>query len=87
MLVPQLSTIMDIQKEELPNFFVMHSLTETVVPFPDPLDDPKKFDPKLMLLWARRTVLYLEVEKIEEDIKELEAKDLLEGKKAYPTIM
>lgn len=28
MIVPQLSAILDIKKEELPNYFVLHPLTE-----------------------------------------------------------
>jgi len=43
-----------------------------VVPYPDSLDDVSKFSPELILLWARRTILYLEIEKMEMEILELE---------------
>jgi len=69
MLVPQLSSLIEAKKEELPNFFVLHPLTEQVVPYPRPLDDVKTFSPELILLWARRTILYLEVEQFELEIE------------------
>jgi len=62
MLVPQLSTLIDAKKEELPNFFVLHPLTEQVVPYPNPIDDIKSVSPELILLWARQTILELEME-------------------------
>ena len=43
-----------------------------MVPYPDSLDDVSKFSPELILLWARRTILYLEIEKMELEILELE---------------
>lgn len=43
-----------------------------MVPYPDSLDDVTKFSPELILLWARRTILYLEIEKMELEILELE---------------
>ena len=59
---------MNIEKDELPNYFVLHPLTEQVVPFPNKLDDVKNFSPEQVLLWARRTVLYLEIEVFNYDI-------------------
>lgn len=43
-----------------------------MVPYPDPLKDVKNFSPELMLLWARRTILYLEIEFLEDQIKAFE---------------
>ena len=44
------------------------------MPYPEAIDDVTKFSPELILLWARRTVLYLEVELWEKDIKHWEDK-------------
>ena len=67
-LLPQLSTLMDIKKEELPNFFAIHPFSDQVVPYPEELKDPEDFSPELILLWARRTILYLEIELFENEI-------------------
>ena len=74
MLVPQLSKMMDVQAEELPQYFVLHPITDQVVPYPHPLDDPAKFTPELVLLWGRRTVLYLDIEHFEQELSTLEKK-------------
>ena len=71
MLVPQLSTLIGAEKEELPMFFVLNPLTDQVVPFPSPIDDINTVSPELVLLWGRRTILYLEIEKIQNDISKL----------------
>ena len=65
MLVPQLSDTLGIMIEETPNFWVLNPFTEQVVMNPEPLDDINNFSPELILLWARRTVLYLEIEAFE----------------------
>lgn len=39
MIVSQLSEMMEVSKDDLPNFFVLHPLTEQVVPYPEVLDD------------------------------------------------
>jgi len=44
------------------------------VAYPEPLDKPEDFSPEMILLWARRTVLYLEIELFERDIAAFEAK-------------
>ena len=68
MLVPQLSDTLGIMIEETPNFWVLNPFTEQVVMNPEPLDDINNFSPELILLWARRTVLYLEIEAFEMEI-------------------
>ena len=71
MLVPELSTMMDVKSEELPQFFVLHPITDQVVPYPESLEDPTKFSPDLVLLWGRRTVLYLDIEHFEQELAQL----------------
>lgn len=71
LLVPQLSSMMGIQPDELPNFFLYHHLTGTTTAFPIALDDPRKISPDLILVWARRSQLELETEKFGEEVKKL----------------
>ena len=67
--VPQLSEILAVEKEELPNYFLVEPLTGSVVPYPDPIEDVRRFTPENVLLWARRTALYLHVELWEAEIE------------------
>ena len=67
--VPQLSEILAVEKEELPNYFLVEPLTGSVVPYPDPIEDVRRFTPESVLLWARRTALYLHVELWESEIE------------------
>ena len=39
-----------------------------MIAYPDPLDDPEAVTPEVILLWARRTILYLEIEMFEKEI-------------------
>lgn len=70
--VPQLSKMIEADKGELPNFYVLNPMTDSVVPYPGELDDVTKVSPELILLWARRTVLYLELEFMQKEQKELQ---------------
>ena len=73
MQVPQLSAVVVAKKEDLPNFYVIHPLTQQIIPFPEPIDDIAKFSPDLVLLWARKQVLELEVEHFEKEIVKIES--------------
>ena len=64
--------MLGITKDELPNFFIIHPLSDQVVPYPETLDKPEDFSPEMILLWARRTVLYLEIEMFEKEIDHYE---------------
>lgn len=87
MEVPQLATILAIEPESLPNYFVLHPVTQQVVPLPKPLDDKKNFSAEGILLWARSTVLSLEIDLWARDVTILEQKEatgdpLTEGESA-----
>lgn len=64
--------MIEADKGELPNFYVLNPMTDSVVPYPGELDDLTKVSPELILLWARRTVLYLELEYMQKEQKELQ---------------
>jgi len=44
-MVPELSQLLNLKKEDLPNLFMVHPLSDSVIPYPDPLDDPRNFSP------------------------------------------
>ena len=66
--------MLGVEKDKLPNFYVLHSYGSLSMPYPEALDKPENFSPEMILLWARRTVLYLEIELFEHDIKDYEEK-------------
>ena len=84
MLVPQLSALTGTEKKDLPNYFVMNPVTEQFVPYPYPIDDIKKVSPELILLWARRTVLYIEILYFEQEIKKIKDKTTADATSVTP---
>ena len=73
--VPGLAQMMQVDKESLPNFFVLHPMTDQLVKYPEPLEDIKKFSPEMMLTWARAVALSFELEKFAYDIKEAKLRE------------
>ena len=53
---------------------MIHPYSDQVVTYPDPLDDPEAVNSEVLLLWARRTVLYLEIELLEKEISDYDQK-------------
>ena len=60
--IMQLSELMNIKKEDLPQFYVKSGRTGKSVPYPFPLDDPLDAKPEMLLLWGRKTSLEIELE-------------------------
>ena len=73
--VPGLAEMMQVDKESLPNFFVLHPMTDQLVKYPEPLDDIRNFSPEMMLTWARAVALSFELEKFAYDIKEAKLRE------------
>ena len=73
-LIPQLSTIIDITKEELPNFYMIHPLSDRVVALPDKLENPEDFSSEIIMLWAIRQAHSLDIELFEYNIQMYEEK-------------
>ena len=67
-LMPQLSSILDVQKDDLPNFFIVHPLSDRVVPMPDTLTNPEDFSSEVIMLWAIRQAHNLDIELFEYNI-------------------
>lgn len=74
MQVPQLSKVLGIKKENLPNFYVLHPYTETLEALTEPLDNEKKFSPETILIWAKKIITEIEIELWKKDIELLEEK-------------
>ena len=66
--MPQLSSILDVKKEDLPNFFIVHPLSDRVVPMPDALDKEEDFSSEIVMLWAIRQAHNLDIELFEYNI-------------------
>ena len=71
----QLSDLLQIKKEDLPNFYVIHARTGKSVSYPYSLEDPLDASPEMILLWGRRTVLYLELETFDGINKQIDEKE------------
>lgn len=56
---------MNVKKEDLPWIYLAHGQTNQIVPYPHPLDNPDSLSPELLILWARRTSILLELPVIE----------------------
>ena len=81
--IMQLSEILDIKKEDLPMFYVLHAKSGQSVAYPYPLDNPLDTTPELILLWARRTTLYLDIDSFDGILKKIDEKeDLSDEEKA-----
>jgi hypothetical protein len=73
--IMQLSELLKVNKDDLPMFYTIHSRTGQSVAYPYTLEDPLDVSPELILLWSRRTVLYLEIESFDSIIKQIDEKD------------
>ena len=71
--VMDLEYLLDIQPEEVPWIYLVHGASQQIVPYPHPLNDPFDVSPELMVLWARRTAILIEVPELEHVIEEKKA--------------
>ena len=59
----------------MPNFFIIHPLSDRVVAMPDPMTNEEDFSSELIMLWALRTAHGLDVELFEYNIQLYEEKE------------
>lgn len=71
--VPPLSTLLNASKEDMPHIYLLHSLTEQVVMYPERLDDVNNFSPDLIMAWAQMTVISIEINNYERQLAEPES--------------
>ena len=53
----------------MPNFFIVHPLSDRVVPMPDALTNKEDFTSEIIMLWAIRQAHNLDIELFEYNIK------------------
>lgn len=71
--IPQLWQVLGLEKEgtKFPRLFVTNGREGTAVEYPSSLDDDLDFAPELIVLWARRTLLYQEIKYMKERLAAL----------------
>lgn len=71
--IPQLWQVLGLEKEgtKFPRLFVTNGREGTAVEYPSSLDDELDFAPELIVLWARRTLLYQEIKYMKERLAAL----------------
>jgi hypothetical protein len=57
--------------KKFPRIFVINSREGTAVEYPTPLDDPLDHAPELLILWARRTILYQDIKFVKNKVHEM----------------
>jgi len=57
--------------KKFPRMFVINSREGTAVEYTTPLDNPLDHAPELLVLWARRTILYQDIKYIKNKVTEL----------------
>jgi len=57
--------------KKFPRMFVINAREGTAVEYPTPLDNPLDHAPELLVLWARRTILYQDIKYIKNKVTEL----------------
>lgn len=54
--VPSLAHILNIDKSDIPHLYMYHPYDNTVLPYPEKLDDSSKISPELVMMWAEIAV-------------------------------
>ena len=71
----QLSELMKVKIEDLPQFYVKSGRTGKSVPYPYQLDDPLDAKPEMIMLWGRKATLEIELEAFDGIINQIEEKE------------
>ena len=79
MLIPSMVNLLGATKEDLPHLYLFHPISDKAVPYPEKLDDINNFSPELIMAWAEKTNLSLEVDHFAEEIKALDDHIVEEG--------
>ena len=64
-LVPSLTSLVDLEDKPLPHFYLVHALTGKSTAYPEPLDDIYAVSPELVITWANKAKLVLDIEDAE----------------------
>ena len=79
MLIPSMAGLLGANKEDLPNLYLFHPVSDKAVPYPDKLDDINNFSPELIMAWAEKTNLSLEIDHLAEDLAHIDEHVAEEG--------
>ena len=79
MLIPSMANLLGATKEDLPHLYLFHPISDKAVPYPEKLDDINNFSPELIMAWAEKTNLSLEVDHFAVEITALDDHILEEG--------
>jgi len=61
------------EKDDLPAIFVYHPMSDTTIPYPEELTDPKLISPNLVMLWAQMETMKTEIHMLEKRLADHEA--------------
>ena len=79
MLIPSMANFLGAEKNDLPHLYLFNSATEKAVPFPSKLDDINNFSPELVMAWAEKTLMQIEIDHFVETITEVKESTAEEG--------
>ena len=66
--MPSLASILSAKKEDVPHIYLLHALTGTIAVYPEKLEDMNNFSPELIIAWAQKEVVHLEMMNYEEQL-------------------
>ena len=70
--------MLDASVEDVPHIYLLHSMSESAVMYPEKLDDVNKFTPEVIMAWAEKAAIEIDLanykEQIEHARKEMELK-------------
>lgn len=65
---PPLAGILDAKKEDIPHIYLLHSYSGQSVMYPEKLEEVNNFSPELIMAWAQKSVLEIELEGYKLDL-------------------
>ena len=66
--VPALTYLLDANEEDVPHIYLLHSMSESAVMYPEKLDDVNKFTPELIMAWAEKAAIEIDLANYKEQI-------------------
>ena len=65
---PPLAALLDAKKEDIPHIYMLHSYSGQSVMYPEKLEEVNNFSPELIMAWAQKSVLEIELEGYRADL-------------------
>ena len=64
--VPAITYLLDASEEDVPHIYLLHSMSESAVMYPEKLDDVNKFSPELIMAWADKAAVEIDLANYKE---------------------